>query len=96
LDGTKVPDRNQFQGPKVWNTNLQILKNFKFYEKYGLQFRAEFYNLINHHNQYIYQYGLDVSGSQQGTPYAITTIKGGSGSSSDDHRNVDLGLKFTF
>jgi outer membrane receptor protein involved in Fe transport len=96
LDGTKVPDRNQFQGPKVWNTNLQILKNFKFYEKYGLQFRAEFYNLINHHNQYIYQYGLDVSGSQQGTPYAITTIKGGSGSSSDDHRNVDLGVRFSF
>jgi hypothetical protein len=96
LDGTHVPDRNQFRGPNVWNTNLQFIKNVKLYDKYALQFRAEFYNLLNHHNQYIYNYNLDVSGSQQGTPFAIQTIKGGSGGANDDHRNVDLGVRFSF
>ncbi len=96
-DGTRVADRNPFKGPNVWYTNLQFIKNVKVYEKYSLQFRAEFYNLLNHHNQYIYNYNLDVSGANYG-PYSVQTIKGGatSGGPTDDHRNVDLGLKFTF
>jgi len=95
LDGSKYMDRNQFRGPNVWYSNLQLLKNFKFQEKYGLQFHAGFYNLFNHHNQFIYNNNLDISAANYG-PFAIQTIKGGSGSSLDDHRDVDLGLKFTF
>jgi outer membrane receptor protein involved in Fe transport len=94
-DGTRVPDRNQFRGPSVYNLDAQVLKNFKFGEKVGAQFRAEVYNLFNHHNQYIYAYNLDVSGTNN-----IQTAKGANtgnpGLPTDDHRNVDLGLKITF
>jgi len=98
-DGSKYPDRNQFKGPGFWNADMQFMKNFKFSEKLGVQFRAELYNIFNHHNQYIYAYGLDVSGMTAGAN-AIQSEKGGSGGvpggPNDEHRNVDLGVKITF
>jgi hypothetical protein len=98
-DGTAYPERNQFKGPNFWNSDIQFMKNFKFTERFGMQFRAEMYNIFNHHNQYIAGYGLDVSGFGAGGS-AIQTEKGGSGGvpggPNDEHRNVDLGLKITF
>jgi hypothetical protein len=77
----------------VSNLDMQVLKNFKFGEKVGAQFRAEFYNFLNHHNNYVYQYNLDVSGTNN-----IQASKGSGtpGLPTDEHRNVDLGLKITF
>jgi outer membrane receptor protein involved in Fe transport len=98
-DGTAYPVRNQFKGPGFWNSDIQFMKNFKFTERFQMQFRAEMYNIFNHHNQYIAGYGLDVSGFGAGGS-AIQTEKGGSGGvpggPNDEHRNVDLGLKITF
>ncbi|HZU44972.1 MAG TPA: TonB-dependent receptor [Terriglobales bacterium] len=45
--------RNQFRQPGFWNMNLGIYKNFKLTERFGLQFRSEFYNLFNHSNYYV-------------------------------------------
>ena len=92
-DGSKYPERNQFRAPMVSNLDMQVLKNFKFGEKVGAQFRAEFYNFLNHHNNYVYQYNLDVSGTNN-----IQASKGSGtpGLPTDEHRNVDLGLKITF
>ena len=42
--------RNQYYGPGLQNTNFAAAKSFKFTEQFGLQFRAEFYNLFNHTN----------------------------------------------
>jgi outer membrane receptor protein involved in Fe transport len=98
-DGSTYPDRNQFKGPNFWNADMQFMKNFKFGEKLAMQFRAEMYNIFNHHNQYTYAYGLDVSGMATGAN-SIQTAKGAisgvPGSPNDEHRNVDLGLKITF
>ena len=35
-------------GPRFVNTDFSVIKNFPFREGMGLQFRAEFFNLLNH------------------------------------------------
>lgn len=39
--------RNSLRGPGFVNYDLSLVKNFKFQEKYRLEFRAEAYNLTN-------------------------------------------------
>jgi len=96
-DGAPYPDRNQFFGPGFWNIDANFYKNFKLTERYGLQFRGEFYNILNHHNQYVTTGFLDVSSNT--TPF-IQTEKGGpsgaAGFPSDERRNIQLALRFTF
>lgn len=61
-NGSSYPLRNQFFGPGYWNTDMNFYKNFKLTERFGLQFRGEFYNIFNHHNQYVTTENIDVSG----------------------------------
>jgi hypothetical protein len=42
--------RNTLQGPSLYETNLSLAKRFSFRERWNLQFRAEFFNLLNHTN----------------------------------------------
>ena len=51
--GVRLPDRNAFYGPGYWNIDWNFYKNFKLTERFTMQFRGEFYNIFNHHNQYI-------------------------------------------
>ena len=103
-DGAPYPDRNQFSGPGFWNLDTNFYKNFKISERFGLQFRGEFYNIFNHHNQYITNGNLDVSSitSQSLTApvFFIQTEKGGpsgsAGTPTDERRNIQLGLRLTF
>ncbi len=91
-----IPDRNQFWGPSAWGLDMSFMKHFKLTERMGLEARCEMYNILNHHNLYMNIYSYDVnSQSYYGTPYA-QAWKGGPGSSSDDHRYVQLGLRLTF
>lgn len=102
-DGSTYGQRNQFVSPNVWNSDVQFIKNFKFTERFGMQFRAEMYNIFNHHNQYVSYGNLDVSAfgpGGAGLPNYIQTEKGASsgfpGAPTDEHRNMDFGLKITF
>ncbi len=45
--------RNSFRGPGAWNTDAGVGKNFKITERFGLLFRAEAFDLFNHHNLYV-------------------------------------------
>jgi len=94
-NGTPYPHRNQFWGPGYRNVDIQFLKNFKVTERFGLQFRTEMYNIFNHHNAYVVGGNLDVEGTN-----FIQTERGGptgaAGTSSDERRNIQLGLKLTF
>jgi len=45
--------RNAFRGPGVYNINLAAGKSFPITERVQLQFRGEFYNLLNHSNYYV-------------------------------------------
>jgi len=40
--------RNILRGPGRWNVDYSIFKNFRLTERFGLQFRSEFFNLFNH------------------------------------------------
>ena len=48
-----MSSRNFFRGPGVYNINLGITKVFPVTERFKLQFRSEFYNLLNHSNYYV-------------------------------------------
>ncbi len=42
--------RNIVQGPNFWNLDSGLLKDFGITERFKLQFRAEFFNVLNHVN----------------------------------------------
>jgi hypothetical protein len=48
--GLNGPTRNNLRGPRFSNTNLSLNKHFMLHENYGLEFRAEAYNLFNQVN----------------------------------------------
>jgi outer membrane receptor protein involved in Fe transport len=102
INGAAYSDRNQFISPGFWNWDMNFYKTFKLTERFGLQFRGEFYNIFNHHNQYVYVYNLDaasVAADSQGR-YFIQTEKGGptgqAGTPTDERRNIQFGLKLMF
>jgi hypothetical protein len=96
-NGQAYPDRNQYIGPNYWNLDMNFYKTFKLTERFGLQFRAELYNIFNHSNQYVTTENLDASSLT--TPF-IQTEKGGiyglAGQPTDERRNIQFGLKLMF
>ncbi|HYP15457.1 MAG TPA: TonB-dependent receptor, partial [Bryobacteraceae bacterium] len=42
--------RNSVYGPSFWQTDFSVHKNFRFTERTSLQFRSEFFNLLNKTN----------------------------------------------
>ncbi len=42
--------RNQIYGPSFWNADFSVTKDTKITETFGVQFRAEFFNIFNHPN----------------------------------------------
>jgi len=97
--GTGYPDRNQFKSPGFWNADMIFYKSFQITERVNLQFRGEFYNIFNHHNQYMTALNLDVSSIDPTSPF-IQTEKGGptgvAGTATDERRNIQLGLRLSF
>jgi hypothetical protein len=71
------------RGPGLQNLDLGLDKNFRLWEKSNLQFRAEFFNLLNHANFYLPDttFGDPAFGS-------ITQALPG--------RDIQFGLKLTF
>jgi hypothetical protein len=63
--------RNQHYGPGLQNWNFAASKNFRFTERAGLQFRAEFFNLFNHTN-----FALPVSNQSDANFGKITATVG--------------------
>ena len=42
--------RNTFVGPKYFDMDMSLFKNFKITERVNFQFRVETFNLLNHTN----------------------------------------------
>jgi hypothetical protein len=42
--------RNLFRGPGYRNWDFSILKTWSFRERFGVQLRGEFFNILNHPN----------------------------------------------
>jgi hypothetical protein len=70
--------------PGLKNVDFSVAKNWKIHERYGIQFRAEMFNLFNTTNFNGFVNGLN-SGSTFGT---LNSDRG--------PRNIQFGFKFNF
>ena len=104
--------RNAFRGPGAWNTDIAISKNFKLTERFNLEFRAEGFDIFNHHNLYVFAGDLDYSCPETNilpcnvpassyAPLTVTAYKGGLGNlalggNHDERRFGQFALKLSF
>ena len=88
--------RNQWYGPNNYRFDAGVYKNFHVgkADRYTVQLRGEFYNILNHHNFYPVVSAADIS--QESVVGAIKGSPTGSPSSSDERRNVQLAARFQF
>jgi hypothetical protein len=106
-DGTfGTMGRNIFRDSGFKNLDFSLFKNFKFRERYGVQFRAEMFNVFNH-PLFANPYGASAGSSGgQNDPSTPSGFGGTSGTpdvnagnpivGSGAARDVQLGLKLTF
>ncbi|MCA1578762.1 MAG: carboxypeptidase regulatory-like domain-containing protein [Acidobacteria bacterium] len=76
--------RGSVRGKPITTVDFSMAKNWRFNERYGIQFRTEFFNLFNHTN--FVGYNLDLS---QPSAFGLLTA-------TQSPREVQLGIKFTF
>jgi hypothetical protein len=94
--------RNAFRGLGAWNFDAAITKSFALTERLRLEFRAEGFNIFNHHNFYILQTGLDVANFISQQPIQVLALKGGLGTNNvsatnhDERRFGQFALRLTF
>ena len=98
--------RNAFRGPGAWNLDLAAGKKFTVTERVGLEFRAEGFNVLNHHNYYVnpadlLYSGPNSSGAYPTTPLSVTAEKGGlgtlaTGGNHDERRFGQFSLRAIF
>ena len=98
--------RNLFRDGGFYNWDFSVAKNWKFTERFGAQFRAEFFNVLNHPNF------ANPFGGQNGWGHNDPSVSGpggfGCGCATPDvaasnpvigsggSRAVQLGLKLSF
>jgi hypothetical protein len=91
--------RNAFRGPGAWNVDAAVSKTFPIHEQVNLVFRAEGFDLLNHHNLYIQESLDDVANVGDGVPVPITASKGGignNGGANDERRFGQFSLSVNF
>jgi hypothetical protein len=89
--------RNAFVGPGAWNLDMSVGKTFPVTERIGLEFRAEGYDILNHHNLYEVGYLNDVANYGYDTAPVITGKKGGvNGGANDERRFGQFAVKVHF
>ena len=92
---------NSFRGPGAWTFDAAVSKIFIFpiHEQINLEFCAEGFDLLNHHNLYIQQGLNDVANVGYGVPVPIRASKGGIGNNNganDERRFGQFALKINF
>jgi len=91
--------RNSFRGPGAWTFDASVSKTFPIHEQVNLEFRAEGFDLLNHHNLFIQEGLNDVANVGYGVPVPITASKGGIGNNNganDERRFGQFALKINF
>ncbi len=76
--------RNTMRGPGIWNLDLSAAKKFNFSESRRLEFRAEFFNSLNHP-----QFGLPGSTVGVGGAATITNTQRA-------NRQIQFALRYAF
>ncbi|MBI1956165.1 MAG: TonB-dependent receptor [Acidobacteria bacterium] len=83
--------RNTMIRPGVVNMNLSLAKGFRIGETRDLEFRAEFFNFLNHPN-----FGAPAASIFRNAAGALNANVGRITSTETDMRRIQMGLKFTF
>ena len=91
-----MTSRNAFRGPGAWNVDAAVQKSFPITERFNLVFRAEGFDLFNHHNLYIQGADNDIGNGEGGTIIASKGGIGNSGGANDERRfgQFSLAVKF--
>jgi hypothetical protein len=85
--------RNRFYGPGFKNVDFSVFKNIQLMENLKLQFRAEFFNILNHPNLNAPNFLNDANNSVfDSNGAALGTAIASAGTS----RQIQLGLKLVF
>jgi hypothetical protein len=95
--------RNIFLNPPLKIVDFSVFKNWKFKERLGVQFRAEFFNVLNHP---VFG-GVDAGHLVNNDPSVMSNTFGASNATADvaagdpvmgsgSNRDIQLGLKLTF
>jgi Carboxypeptidase regulatory-like domain len=101
---TNMTARNSFRGPGYWNLDLQVSKVFPIHERVNLEFRAQGFNIANHHNLFLQETLNDVSSNSiidaNGNVFPqIIASKGGvgnNGGANDERRFGQFSLTLNF
>jgi hypothetical protein len=94
--------RNSFRGPGAWDFDLAVSKTFKLTERLGLQFRAEGFNLFNHHDMFVNGFAEDAASAVDPTGHVLVEGKKGglgslaTGGEHDERRFGQFALRLTF
>ena len=76
--------RNMLFGPGIFNWDAALFKNTRLTEKLRLEFRAEFFNILNHPN-------FGIPASNISVPATVGRI-----SSASDPRDIQFGMRLVF
>jgi hypothetical protein len=82
--------RNRFYGPRLATVDFSTFKNFALRERLKMQFRAEFFNLLNHPNFAAPNFLNDANNSFETANAAVI------GSTSTSSRQIQFGLKLVW
>jgi hypothetical protein len=90
--------RNRFYGPGLKTVDFSAFKNIRVMERLKLQFRAEFFNILNHPNLAAPNFLNDANNSVafDGSGNPIAGSAGVLASTSTSSREIQLGLKLIF
>jgi hypothetical protein len=92
--GTCAPYK--FYGPGIQMYDLSLFKQFKFTERYQLQFRAEFFNAFNHPNFANPSANIASPGSFGKVSSTLQPILGTDSGGPGDPREIQFALKMYF
>ena len=84
--------RGDVRGPGISNIDFSVAKNWRVKERYGIQFRAEMFNVFNHTN--FRAHNLSVAGG--GIENNFSNPGFGRATSTRGPREIQFGFKFTF
>ena len=83
--------RGYFYGPGAYHVDLGVYKTTKISERFSLQIRGEFFNMLNHSNMY-----LTLSDNDLSSTTIVHAQKGVHPVLANENRNVQLALKVIF
>ncbi len=101
---SSMVSRNAFRGPGLWNLDLALSKTFPIREKLNVEFRAEGFNVLNHHNLFLQEAKNDVASNSMTNAAGdilpqVVASKGGignNGGANDERRFGQFSLKVSF